>query len=160
LALIVRKAELKDSSAVDALLSEWFDWKPKSGRIKSVRRAIRRGEVMVALSESHVIGFIHYVTHEDIIDGGPNALLSAFYVTPTHRNKGTGSLLLEEAISDSLSQHAVGIETSTTHLEAKRLYERHHFRQTVGDIGEVFLELDFKEYLKNRPGSHQNLLQP
>ena len=114
---------------------------------------------MVAQSESQVIGFIHYVMHEDIIDGGPNTLISAFYVTPAYRNKGIGSLLLEEAISDSLSRHAVGIETSTIHLETKRLYEKHHFRQTVGDMGEVFLELDVKEYMERKSGNHQNLSQ-
>jgi len=43
---------------------------------------------------------------------------------------------------------AVGVETSTIHASAKKLYERHHFKETMGDIGEVFLELDIPEYVK------------
>ena len=86
--------------------------------------------------------------HEDIIDGGPNTFISAFYVSHAHRGRGVGTLLLERAIEDSLNRKAVGIETSTIHLRAKKLYEKHHFKQTLGDIGEVFLELDVDEYLR------------
>jgi GNAT superfamily N-acetyltransferase len=140
-----------DALAVRALLSEWFDWSPRLGRLSSVRRAIRDRELLVALSGSRVVGFIHYVLHEDIIDGGLNAFISAFYVSAQHRSKGVGTLLLERAISDSLARHAVGMGTSTIHLRAKQLYERHHFRQAFGDLGEVFLELDIEEYLESRP---------
>jgi len=62
--------------------------------------------------------------------------------------KGIGTVLLERAIADSLARGAVGVETSTIHKRAKKLYENHQFKQTVGDIGEVFLELDLAEYLR------------
>lgn len=130
------------------LLSEWFDWKPDSGRLSSVRRAVRKKELLVAEAGPKVVGFIHYVMHEDIIDGGPNVFISAFYVSEADRGEGVGSLLLERAIEDSLASGAVGVETSTIHVRAKQLYERHHFKQTMGDIGEVFLELDIPEYLQ------------
>jgi GNAT superfamily N-acetyltransferase len=146
--LVVRKALMKDAVSVDLLLSEWFDWKPSYGRLNSVQRAVRKRELLVAESGSRVIGFIHYVMHEDIIDGGPNAFVSAFYVSEAHRGQGAGTLLLEQAIADSLGRGAVGVETSTIHLRARKLYERHHFKQTLGDIGEVFLELDIPEYLR------------
>jgi len=84
--------------------------------------------------------------HEDVIDGDPNSFITAFYVTPPFRRKGIGTLLLKWAIDDSLVRGAVGVETSTIHAEAKKLYERLHFKQTFGDIGEVFLELDLKDY--------------
>ena len=88
--------------------------------------------------------------HEDIIDGGPNTFISAFYVSEGERGKGVGSLLLERAITDSLARGAVGVETSTIQMRARQLYERHHFKQTMGDIGEVFLELDIAEYLQTK----------
>lgn len=91
--------------------------------------------------------------HEDIIDGNPNSFITAFYVRKNYRQKGIGTLLLRHAIADSLTNGAVGVETSTIHAKAKRLYERLNFKQTFGDIGEVFLELDVDEYLssnKNR----------
>ena len=138
---------MTDASAVDRLLSEWFDWKPESGRLESVKRAIRNREVLVAQHNKRIVGFIHYIMHEDIIDGGPNAFISANYVSSKHRGKGVGSLLIQELIKDSLARGAVGVETSTIHARAKKFYEKHHFKQTLGDIGEVFLELDITEYL-------------
>jgi GNAT superfamily N-acetyltransferase len=134
-----------DALAVDSLLSEWFDWKPDLGRLDSIRRAITRRELLVAKVNSLVIGFIHYVMHEDIIDGGLNSFITAFYVSPPHRGRGVGTFLLDESIADSLAGGAVGVETSTNFASAKRLYERHYFKETMGDIGEVFLELDVAE---------------
>ena len=148
--LVARRALFTDALAVDDLLSEWFDWRPSSGRIDSVRRAVENRELLVAEEDSRIIGFIHYVVHEDIIDGGPNSFISAFYVTPAYRGRGVGTLLLKEAIEDSLARGAVGVETSTIHAAAKKLYERNHFKQTMGDIGEVFLELDIEEYLRSK----------
>src|SRR5213080_4159065 len=88
--LVVRGALITDALGVDDLLSEWFDWKPSSGRSKSVRRAVKNRELLVAEADSRIIGFIHYVMHEDIIDGGLNSFISAFYVTPAYRGKGAG----------------------------------------------------------------------
>ncbi len=89
--------------------------------------------------------------HEDIVDGGLNSFITAFYVTPEFRNKGVGSILLSRAIKDALDKGAVEIETSTASRDAKRLYERHHFKQFMGKgtMGEVFLELDIQEHKQN-----------
>lgn len=137
---------MTDDLAVDNLLSEWSDWKPGSGRLKSLRSAVEESELLVAEAGSRIIGFIHYVMHEDIIDGGPNSFISAFYNTPAYWGRGVGTLLLKETIMDSLARGAVAVETSTIHAAAEKLYERNHFKQTMGDIGEVFLELDVDEY--------------
>ena len=83
--------------------------------------------------------------HEDVIDGGPNAFITAFYVSPAHRGKRVGSRLLQAAIADALVRGALGVETSTTQESAKSLYERHRFKQTNGDIPEAFLELDIEK---------------
>jgi GNAT superfamily N-acetyltransferase len=146
--IVIRRALMTDALSVDALLSEWFDWKPESGRLESVQRAVRKRELLVAEVHSRIIGFIHYVMHEDIIDGAPNSFISAFFVTESFRRRGVGTLLLEAAITDSLAKGAVGVETSTIHALARKLYEKHHFKQTMGDIGEVFLELDTADYLQ------------
>jgi len=156
--IVVRRALLTDALSVDALLSEWFDWEPESGRLESVQRAVRKREVLVAEVHSRIIGFIHHVMHEDIIDGAPNSFISAFFVTESYRRRGVGTLLLEAAITDSLAEGAVGIETSTIHALARKLYERLHFKQTMGDIGEVFLELDIDEYLKSEKRRYHKTL--
>lgn len=146
--VVVRKANMADTNSVDTLLSEWLDFKPRAGRLESIRRAISNRELIIAEVNQTVIGFIHYVLHEDIIDGDPNSFITAFYVTKLHRGKQVGTHLLEHAIADSITRGAVGVETSTIHGEAKKFYEKLHFKQTMGDIGEVFLELDLTEYLR------------
>jgi GNAT superfamily N-acetyltransferase len=146
--LTIRRALMKDAPFVDNLLTEWFDWGPADGRLKSVRTAVEKKELLVAETAGRIIGLIHYVMHDDIIDGGPNSFITAFYVSPANRGEGVGTSLLESAIADALQRGAVGVETSTIHVRAKRLYEKHHFKQTVGDISEVFLELDISEYLQ------------
>jgi GNAT superfamily N-acetyltransferase len=130
--IVVRRALLTDALSVDALLSEWFDWEPESGRLKSVQRAVRKRELLVAEVHSRIIGFIHYVMHEDIIDGAPNSFISAFFVTESCRRGGVGTLLLEAAIRDSLAKGAVGVETSTIHALARKLYERLSFQTDDG----------------------------
>jgi GNAT superfamily N-acetyltransferase len=146
--LNIRRAFTIDAPAVNNLLSEWLDWTPASGRLDSIEGAIRNRELLVAEERDRIVGFLHYVKHEDIIDGGPNTFITAFYVSRRYRRSGIGSRLLERAINDSLRKGVVGVETSTIHSLAKKLYERHHFKQTMGDIGEVFLELDIPEYVK------------
>ena len=149
-ALRIRHAVATDASAVKGLLSEWFDWTPTNGRLQSIRRAIRNREMLVAKEGERLVGFLHHVNHEDVIDGGRNTFITAFYVSPKYRRKGVGSRLLRTAIDDSLTRGIVGVETSTIHRLAKELYQRHHFKQTRGDIGEVFLELDIPGYVRAR----------
>jgi GNAT superfamily N-acetyltransferase len=125
--IAVRRALMTDALSVDALLSEWFDWKPKSGRLDSVRRAVRKRELLVAEVHSRIIGFIHCVVHEDIIDGAPNSFISAFFVTESYRRIGVGTLLLEAAIMNSLARGIVGVETSTIH-ESKETLRKTSFQ--------------------------------
>lgn len=148
--LLIRRAADADAPCINSLLSEWFEWKPAAGRLRSVRRAIRNRELLVAENSGKLIGFIHFIKHEDIIDGGPNTFITAFYVSRGHRRKGIGTRLLNKSIVESFRMGALGVETSTIHRLAKKLYEKNHFKQTIGDIGEVLLELDIPEYLKKR----------
>jgi len=128
------------------------DWlNRKISREESIKRAIRNRELLVADRKGRVVGFIHYVMQEDIIDGGLNSFITAFCVIPELRNKGVGSILLRRAIEDALERGAVGIEVSTASPSARRLYEQHHFKQFRGkeNTAEVFLELDIQEYKQN-----------
>lgn len=93
------------------------------------------------------MGFIHFVQHEDVIDGAPNAFITALYVQEMFRGEGLGNALLHEAIAASAIRGAAFIETSTLHSRAKAFYERHGFKQVSGDIPESFLELDVARYL-------------
>ena len=147
----IRQATKKDISTISKTLTEWLDWKVP--RELSIKRAMENKELLVADRKGTVIGFVHYVMHEDVVDGGLNAFITCFYVSPEFRNQRIGSLLLDRAIDDAARKGAVGIETSTASPDARRLYERHNFKQFMGKwtMGEVFLELDMeKKSLKKR----------
>ena len=143
---LVRQARVHDAPQLDALLHEWLTWAPQSGRIRSIKYAVRDKEFLVAEAGSKIVGFIHFVLHEDVIDGAPNAFITAFYVQEASRDRGIGTKLLHRAVVESMKRGATFIETSTIHSGAKAFYEKRGFAQTVGDIGEVFLELDVSEY--------------
>lgn len=145
---LVRRAYIRDAPRLVALLHEWLNWDPRQGRIRSVKHAIRDKEFLVAEIRVQVVGFIHFVIHEDVIDGAPNAFVTAFYVQERFRGRGIGAKLLRGAITESAARGAAFMETSTLHSEAKAFYEKRNFRQTFGDIGEVFLELDVDKFLK------------
>jgi GNAT superfamily N-acetyltransferase len=144
----IRWGTEKDTSTIEKLIVEWLSW--KTPRRESIKRAVRNGELLLAEQREKVIGFIHFVMHEDIIDGGLNSFITAFYVVPELRNKGVGSALLHSAIQKALNKGAVGVEASTASREARQLYEQHRFKQFMGKntMGEVFLELDVDEYKK------------
>lgn len=150
----IRQATNKDISTIGKTIEEWQKW--KTSRELSIKRAIENKELLVADRKGKVLGFIHCVMHEDIIDGGLNAFITCFYVEAEFRSKGVGSLLLDRVIEDAIRKGAVGIETSTASPEARRLYERHNFRQFMGiwTMGEVFLELDMK---KASPRKHRQV---
>ncbi len=138
---VVRYATIADTAAVEALLLEWLSFAVP--RQQSLERAVRRRELLVAEVEGKVVGLISSVIHEDIVDGGPNSFITAFYITPNWRNRGLGSALLKKAVDEALDKGCLGVETSTTSPDAGRLYERHCFSQFRG---EVFLELDARRY--------------
>jgi len=144
----VRPGLIRDAPRLDGLLHEWLNWDPGHGRIRSIRRAIQNKEFIIAESRSRIIGFIHFVVHEDVIDGAPNAFITAFYVQKRFRGRGIGTELLRKAIGTSVAHGVTFIETSTLHVDAKAFYEGWGFKQTIGEIGEVFLEMDVSRFLK------------
>jgi GNAT superfamily N-acetyltransferase len=92
----IRLAVKEDISAIEKSIAEWLNWEvPREG---SIKRAIRKKELLVADQQGRVVGFIHRVMHEDIIDGGLNSLITCFYVVPEFRGTGVGSRLLRRAI--------------------------------------------------------------
>ena len=147
----VRKARLHDGKGIANLLRDWLGPPPhRSNRTDSIANATKNEEILVAVSSSRIIGFIHYVIHNDVIDGAPNAFITAFYVSPSKRRAGVGTSLLANMIADEKRKGVVSIETSTTRAEAKRFYEKRLFKQASGDIGETFLELDLGGAVEQR----------
>jgi GNAT superfamily N-acetyltransferase len=142
----IRRAQEKDALIINDYITSWLNLDIE--RETMIKRAIDKKELLVAEHRGTIVGFIHYVMHTDIIDGGLNSFITAFYVVPEFRNKGVGSRLLQVAIEDSLERGVVEIEASTASPDARRLYEKHHFEQFTGkwNMGEVFLELNIPKY--------------
>ncbi len=126
----VREAKQEDISVIDGLITGWLNF--DVDREESIRRAIKNKELYVAEHERKLIGLIHFIKHEDIIDGGLNFFITAFYVVPEYQRKGVGSSLLKRIIEDALERGALGVEASTANPEARRLYEKHCFEQFMG----------------------------
>ncbi len=146
--MMVRFAQLDDvdpiRTLVNKMISEVTDSAPVIDRSNSIERATRNREILVAEENGHVVGFIHGVLHEDIIDGAPNFFITSFFVLADHRSAGIGSDLLDASIDYAIRNHATEIETSTFSRDARRLFERFGFIQRDG---EVFLELDSHTYM-------------
>ena len=136
-----RRAGAGDATQVEELIQEWLGPPPSRSRRESIALAIESEEVLLAVAPSGTVGFVHFVVHNDVIDGAPNAFVTALYVRAAHRRRGIGSSLIQEVMREARRRGAVSVETSTTHAEAKRFYEGLGFGQASGDIGEVFLEL-------------------
>jgi ribosomal protein S18 acetylase RimI-like enzyme len=138
--IVVRHAAEPDMPSMSVLMLEWLSLPLQRDSV--FRDSTRREELLVAERDGALVGFLHHVMHNDVIDGGLNSFITALYVSPFHRRKGIASLLLRTAIRESLKKRAVGMEASTTNPEARRLYEKFGFRQFRG---EVFLEMDMNK---------------
>jgi len=100
----VRRAREEDISVIDGYITEWLNF--DADREESVRRAVKNKELLVSDYKGKLLGFIHCVMHEDIVDGGPNSFITAFFVLPEFRNKGVGSNLLQAAIGEKTLREA------------------------------------------------------
>lgn len=140
----IRRVQAKDSEQIQELIQEWLGYTPPYGRTESIASALKNQEILVAVISCRIVGFVHYVMHNDVIDGAPKAFVTALYVRPLNRGLGIGTLLLGSLIRDARDRGAVSVEVSTTQGDSLRFYQRRGFRQAFGDIGESFLEFDVK----------------
>jgi GNAT superfamily N-acetyltransferase len=126
---------------VSALVTEvgGSDWKVE--RHLSLSRAIRSKEILIATKNNRIVGFVHGIIHEDIIDGGRNLFVTAQYVLPRHRRSKVGTGLLNALVREAIDKGVVEIETSTMSNQGRKFYEHYGFQQRDG---EIFLELTVK----------------
>jgi len=103
----IRRAKEEDISVISKCITEWLNF--EVSRETSILRAVKNKELLVADCRGKLVGFIHYVIHEDIIDGDPNSFITVLYVIPEYRNKGVGSTLVKAAIADALKRGAIGV---------------------------------------------------
>jgi len=130
---------------VEADLLE-LEWEGQYRRYRAVYRAAleeaKRGAraLLVAEADGRVVGqiFVHFTSPWPIPGShAPAGYLYAFRVRPTHRARGIGKALLQEAedrLTAAGSAHAV-IAVAQDNVEARRLYERRGYKWLADDPG-------------------------
>jgi len=123
-----------------------LEWEGEYRRYRAVYRAAweeaKRGDrlLFVAEVDGRVVGqiFVHFTSPWPIPGThAPAGYLYAFRVRPTHRGRGIGQALLQEAenrLAAAGAAHAV-IAVAQDNLEARRLYERRGYEWLADDPG-------------------------
>jgi len=109
--MVIRFARIGDVRVVRTLVEKMIreattDRVPSTDRSSAIAWATRNKEILVAEENSGVVGFIHGVLHEDIIDGAPNLFITSFFVIARRRNEGIGSSLLNASIQYAIKKEA------------------------------------------------------
>ena len=141
-------AKQDDVPAVSSLLFEWLKFE-KEGRLQQIRRAIKAREIIVSMDKKtdKVVGFIHGIIHNDPISCGPLLYITALYIRAPFRRRGIGSLMVKQITQKALEDHRiVGVEITTAHWDALKLYKKLGFSQFKADFGEILLNLDIKKW--------------
>jgi hypothetical protein len=98
-----------------------------------VRRILerpQRGRLVVAERDGTIVGFAALSFVWPLEHAGRSAWLEELYVTPPHRERGIGTLLLRSACRYAAADGAVAIdlEVEADHARAAHLYAREGFR--------------------------------
>jgi ribosomal protein S18 acetylase RimI-like enzyme len=123
-----------------------LEWEGEYRRYRSVYRAAleeaKRGgrALLVAEVEGEIVGqiFVHFSSPWPIPESrSPAGYLYAFRVRPTHRGRGIGQALLQEAesrLAAAGAAHAV-IAVARDNPDARRLYDRRGYVWLADDPG-------------------------
>lgn len=90
-----------------------------------------RGAVLVAKSETAMVGLAILATTWTVEHGGSVVWLDELYVLPSMRNSGIGTQLLQHALemAREMGCLSVDLEVDVEHARAENLYARAGFRR-------------------------------
>lgn len=143
--LNVDGAKARDIPGLVKLAEEFM---PEEGTVKQRMKMLKQAlanpnyENIVADLSGTTVGFIDIWYLPDLSHAAPLGYIQTLFVAETHRGKGIGSQLLEEAIDHAKKRGVKELHVSTSfdNKQAIRLYKKHGF------IGEnMQLEMEFKE---------------
>lgn len=118
---------------LDILFSQEADFKPdREAQSRGLARIISNPEVgliVVARQDSQVVGMVNLLYTVSTALGDRVALLEDMVVSPSDRNSGVGSRLLEQAIQFARLDGCKRITLLTDHSNesAQRFYQKHGF---------------------------------
>jgi len=120
----IRKATGRDLRSIDALATAH---RKELGFVRRVALAesIRRGEILVAENDEHVVGLVHYRRRLD-----QQTTLYNIVVSPDRRQRGIGRRLIRALIREvrSLGKQCVVLKCPSD-LPANKIYARLGFRR-------------------------------
>jgi ribosomal protein S18 acetylase RimI-like enzyme len=155
--LVVREAGIHELDAIASLLEQAYSeyrphfpadaWERYIGEIVDVRSRLKDSVLIVAASESGVVGTVGFYADADLsaLERWPPgwASMRALAVRSNARRRGVGEALGLECIRRAKRQRAqaIGLHTAPFMTAATRLYERLGFRRAPDfdiEIGEMF----------------------
>ncbi|WP_062522336.1 GNAT family N-acetyltransferase [Demequina silvatica] len=140
---MIRTAGPGDAAEVARLLDAFnreFDTPTPGPAVLAVRleRLLTAGDTLALLAGERAIGVALATYRTNVWHDGPVALLDELYVHPEHRDRGTGTELIEALVADARSRGCALIEVNVDEDDgdALRFYARHRFALMQPDTGE------------------------
>lgn len=131
LPIIIRRAEEKDTSALEDLLLQFSGWPLRRGQ--TLRKIMKEttSELLVAESNQEIVGLIHQVFFLDPVHAGLNSYVTSLFVKESHRKKGIGSQLLKKAIENAKKKGVieVHVDTEENNIGAIEFYQKLGFKK-------------------------------
>jgi ribosomal protein S18 acetylase RimI-like enzyme len=88
-------------------------------------------DILVAESNSEVIGYLTLRLQKSLIDTGPTAAIDEIIISKIYRQKGIGGLLVKSAIDLAIQQNCseIGVGTEESNTIARKFYEKYGFKK-------------------------------
>jgi ribosomal protein S18 acetylase RimI-like enzyme len=142
----VRRAVVADAPLIARLLHDFnTEFETETPGVPELTRHAARmlgaGEMTVLLGGAGPDGLALLRFRSSVWTDRREAYLAEFYVAPEQRGRGIGEVLLRAAIGTCREEGAAWIElnTATTDLAARHLYEKHGFTNEEGLEGASML---------------------
>lgn len=136
----IRRAEAADVGALCDLLAELFQQEAEfaanrqlqSTGLSKIIEDESIGIILVAESDTGIVGMVNLLFTISTALGGKVALLEDMVVDPAFRGQGLGSILLDSAVELCRKQDCkrIALLTDDDNIAAQRFYERKGFRRS------------------------------
>jgi GNAT superfamily N-acetyltransferase len=134
--ITIRPSRKEDIVAIEEMIYDWIHWKPKRAYTIAKIHKNKNHEILVAELDNQIVGVLHQIFYLDILNAGYNSHINFFLVKESHRGKGIGTRLINEAKKTAKKKDCIEMHVDTIYEKATQFYYKHGFK----DDG-VMLEL-------------------
>lgn len=131
----IRKASNKELNEISKMFQKGFSEKPYNEKWtdknaqKKIKNYYKDGTILVSIKDNKIIGFI--IFSELLWDNHIKLMIDEMVVDESHRGKGIGTLLLQEAEKSANKKGINNIElVSNINSEAFKLYKKLNYKET------------------------------